>query len=400
MDALDNNTTMSSTERNDAIAKLKEQQDAFDAYQKDRTTLAEQRAQKATADSYYQVDGDGNPLTDGSGNYIATAALEDLVRADVTTQSEDAAAKIAVLEASIDDLKANQAVKINGQDSEIWLNGAQYVSDSNTLEVNGLTITAKGTSKDTNGDGLINAQDDGAVLTTADDSSGVYDMVKKFLSEYNKLINEIDKLYGADAAKGFEPLTAEEKDTMSEKEAEEYEQKIKDALLRKDSTLATVGNALKTVMNGSYDVNGKSMRLSSFGVEQLSYFVAASDEKNAFHILGDKDDPEMLAEDNLLEQMITADPETVSTFFQSLSKSLYDTSKTLMARESGYKSSLTIYADVKLREDYNDYSDKISKMEDDLKEYEDRWFDKFTAMETALAKLQSSTNAISGLLGG
>lgn len=58
---------------------------------------------------------------------------------------------------------------------------------------------------------------------------------------------------------------------MSDSEVEKYETKIKDALLRRDSNLSTISSALKSIMSGSVDVNGKTMYLSDFGVETLGY---------------------------------------------------------------------------------------------------------------------------------
>ena len=68
---------------------------------------------------------------------------------------------------------------------------------------------------------------------------------------------------------------------MSDTEVEKYETKIKDALLRRDSNLSTVSSALKEIVAGSVEVNGKNMYLSDFGIETLSYFTAAENEKNA-----------------------------------------------------------------------------------------------------------------------
>ena len=52
-----------------------------------------------------------------------------------------------------------------------------------------------------------------------------------------------------------------------------------------------------------------------------------------------------------------------------------------------------------MKDEYNDYKTKISKQEQKITDYEDRYYKKFSAMETALAKLQSKESAISGLLG-
>ena len=56
-------------------------------------------------------------------------------------------------------------------------------------------------------------------------------------TEYNKLIKSMDEAYNADSSKGYEPLTDDEKDAMSDTEVEKWETKIKDSLLRKDSTI-------------------------------------------------------------------------------------------------------------------------------------------------------------------
>jgi len=53
-----------------------------------------------------------------------------------------------------------------------------------------------------------------------------------------------------------------------------------------------------------------------------------------------------------------------------------------------------------MKEDYTNYTSKIKELEEKVTAYEDKWYKKFSAMETALAKLQSSENAIAGLLGG
>ena len=56
--------------------------------------------------------------------------------------------------------------------------------------------------------------------------------------------------------------------------------------------------------------------------------------------------------------------------------------------------------DKKMKEDYNSYSSKIKEMEDKLNDYEDKWYSKFSKMETALAKMQSNSSAVTSLLGG
>ena len=97
--------------------------------------------------------------------------------------------------------------------------------------------------------------------------------------------------------------------------------------------------------------------------------------------------------------MISSDPNTVVDFFNQLSKTLYSKLKDLMGR-TDYSSSYTVYDDKKMKEDYDSYSTKIKEAEQKLKDYEDKWYSKFSAMETALAKMQSNSSAVTSLLGG
>ena len=195
-------------------------------------------------------------------------------------------------------------------------------------------------------------------------------------------------------------LTDDEKDAMSDSEVEKYEQKIKDALLRRDSNLSTVSSALKEIMAGSVEVNGKNMYLSDFGIETLSYFTAAENEKNAYHINGDADDSSTSGNADKLKSMISSDPDTVVSFFSGLFKNLYTKMSDLSKSVEGYRSYGNFYDDKKMKSDYDDYKTKISELEKKLNDYEDKWYSKFSKMETALAKLQSNSSAVTGLLGG
>ena len=281
------------------------------------------------------------------------------------------------------------AGRIYGTDAEIELNGVKFTSDTNTFEINGLTITANATTKE--GESIS--------LTTMDDTSGIYNMIKNFFKEYNALINEMDKLYNAASAKDYEPLTAEEKESLSETEIEEWETKIKDSLFRRDDTLGTVSNAMKSIMTSGVEVNGRKMYLSDFGIGTLGYFDAADNEKYAYHIDGDPDNSNTSGKVDKLMTMITTDPDTAVSFFVNLSRSMYSKLGELM-EGTEYSTSFTIYEDKKMKTDYNDYTTKIKELEKKLKDYEDKWYAKFSAMEVALSKLQSNSSAITNLLGG
>ena len=287
-------------------------------------------------------------------------------------------------------LSSSQSSKVDGQDAVIYLNNARYTSTNNTFEINGLTFTALDVTTGT----------EEITVTTQNDTDGIYDMLKNFLKEYNSIINEMDKLYNADSAKGYEPLTSEEKEAMSESDIKEWETKVKDSLLRRDENLSSVSSALKAVMSSGIEVNGKTMYLSSFGINTLSYFEAADNERNAYHIDGDPDDASTSGNADKLKSMIASDPDTVISFFTQLSKNMYDKMSDLSQSVDGYRTYGNFYDDKKMKSDYDDYTSKIADLEKKLADYEDKWYAKFSAMETALAKMQQNASAVTSLLGG
>ncbi|MCI6713446.1 MAG: flagellar filament capping protein FliD [Lachnospiraceae bacterium] len=361
----------------DANTALTEKQSAFNE------TLGKYSIVKAVEDREKQIGENAKYYTvDVDGNVSGTGDLESAVRTEFQAKVDNA---VEVIKNGAYASKA-KGTKVDGRDAEIMLNGAKFTSASNTFSVNGLTITAQ---EETAND---------VTITTTEDSDGIYDMIKNFFSEYNKLINEMDSLYNAESSKGYDPLTSEEKKELSDTEVEEWEKKIKDSILRKDSTLSSVSSAMSTALMQGFTVNGKTMYLSDFGINTLGYFKSAENEKHAYHINGDKDDSNVSGETNTLKQMIASDPETVMQFFSSMSTALYDTLTDKMST-STMSSAFTVYNDKQMKSDYEDYTEKISKQEEKLNDLIDKWYSKFSAMETALAKLESKNSAVSGMFG-
>lgn len=355
-------------------------------YDKTATDLADVNMQltpKTTTDA----DGNVQAVLDEDGNPVYELNAD--VAADIEAAVDQEVADAQSMLSSLDTRTGTAANKIDGEDAEIELNGVLFTSNSNTFEINGLTMTMNATT----------APNEEITVTTQDDTDGIYDMIKDFFKEYNALINQMDKLYNADSADEYEPLTDEEKADMSETAIEEWETKIKDGLLRRDSTLSTVSSAMKRVMMSGFEVNGKKMYLNNFGIETLSYFISAENEKNAYHIDGDPDDAATSGNADKLKSMIASDPDTVVSFFTQLSREMYSKLGDMM-KSTDYSSSYTVYDDKKMQSDYDDYTSKIAELEDKLNDYEDSWYAKFARMETAMAKMQSNASAVTSLIGG
>lgn len=284
-----------------------------------------------------------------------------------------------------DSSDTTKAVRITGQDSEIVLNGATFTNNTNNYSINGLTIQA-----------LNVTGTDEVTITTDTDVDGIYDMIKGFLKDYNDLVKSVDVAYNAASSKGYEPLTSDEKDAMSDDEVKKWEEKIKDSLLRKDSTLGSVLDTMKNDMAKSFKVGDKSYSLSSFGIATLGYFNSPENETGVYHIDGNKDDTYTSANTDKLKSMIASDPDTVITFFSQLASQLYKDLGSKMTASST-SSAYTIYNDKQMNTQYSEYNTKISEAEDKVTTWEDYYYSKFSAMESALAKMNAQSSSLTGL---
>lgn len=280
----------------------------------------------------------------------------------------------------------SESTRIEGQDAEIILNGAKFTSDTNTITVNGLSVTASAET------------DEEITITTDTDYDGIYDMIKDFITEYNDIMNEMTKLYGANSSRKYTMLSDEEKEAMTEDEVEKWEGTIKDSLLRRDKDLNAVIECMRGAVNKGYDIGDQTLFLVNFGVGTGSYFDTEKGERNALHIFGDSDDDKYSDKENDLKAAIAKNPDQVIELFAAVSKDMYNSLQKTMA-STDYRSIYKVYDDKRMKIDYDNYTKKIKEEEKKLNAYEDKWYKKFSAMEVALSKLQSSQNSLASMLG-
>jgi len=279
------------------------------------------------------------------------------------------------------------ATRVTAQDAIIELNEAEYTSSSSNFSINGLNINA-----------LAETGDQAITINTTQDNQGIYDKVKDFLSTYNEIINEMQSLYNADSAKGYNPLTDDQKEEMSDKEIEKWEDKIKSAILRRDSSLGTLITKMTQAMSNPIQINGKGYSLSDFGIQTLGILNSPKNEQYAYHINGDEDDSATSSKEDKLMSMINSDPDTVIEYMQSLASNLYNAVGNEM-KSSNLRTAYTVYNDKEMANDQKSYEKLIKQWENKIADMEDRYYKKFSKMEATLAKLQSSTSALSGLMG-
>ena len=296
---------------------------------------------------------------------------------DVMVAKADYAAQVVAGKITI----TGSATKIDAKDAEFTLNDAKFTSDTNETTVNGITLTLSGTTTSP------------VTFTLINDTQAVYDTIKNFVNKYNEILKEMNELYYADSSRGYDPLSDDEKDAMTDSEIEKWETKIKDSLLRRDNTLGGIISSMKSSLLTPVEVNGKRYSLSSFGVGSSSIYL----ERGLLHIQGDADDTMYSSSTNKLMAALEDDPDTVMQVFSGVAKNLYKTMQDKMKKTS-LSSALTFYNDVYIKNQLVAYNKQISKDEKKLTELEDKYYKQFSAMETALAKLQSQQNSLSSYL--
>jgi flagellar capping protein FliD len=312
-----------------------------------------------------------------AANFLSALGLGSTAYSDGDGTYKDASGN-AIADAT------DMAHMINSSDAEFTVDGAKYTSNTNSVTVNGLTINATGTTSE-----AIN-------ITTNADSQGLYDKIKDFLSQYNDVINDLNAKYNAASAKGYEPLTDDEKKAMSETQIEKYEDKIKTALLRRDGTVDSLISTMTNAMSKSYDVNGTTYSLTTFGIHTLGILNSNSNEQSALHIDGDSEDTNTSANKDKLMSAITDDPDGVMGFMQQLASGLYSNLDTKM-KSTTMSSAYTVYNDKSMKKQVTEYTKLISDWQDKVDSMEDYYYNKFSKMESALTKLNSSSSAITGM---
>lgn len=309
---------------------------------------------------------------------------------DGTEQSKESALKLLGMD-DIDGSAVKESadgtgmVVIEAADSIVQVNGATLTSSNTTLDVNGLSLN------------LVSASDREVKVTVSNDSAAVYDAIKDFVEQYNSALSEMNKYYYADSARGYDPLTDDQKEAMSDEEVEKWETKIKDSLLRRDSTLSGILETFRTSLTGITvkASDGKTYSLANLGITTGKDYK----EYGLLHIKGDEDDTDYADSENTLQSMINSDPDIVMEVMSGIASNLYNNINKKISTTTTMKSALSFYNDKEMTKQMTQYKKDIKSWETKLSDMEDRYYKQFSAMETALSKLQSQQNSLASYLG-
>lgn len=308
-----------------------------------------------------------------------------------------------------------------GNDANIDFGAATNITfGSNDFTVNNINFSLKETTA-TSFQVNVNADIDSA-----------FDKVKEFVDNYNKIVDELDSLTSQKRNSGFMPLSDSQRESMSDKEVELWEEKAKGGLLSRDNTLLRIGSTART---GFYqDVQGVSggfSHLVQLGITTEAYSGSSAggrlqiDEEKLKKALQEDIDGVMDLlfkeadsslggnEDNLTSAQISekrAQSGIVSRLFDNLAVGMKDIVyqagpgddaglfrkvNPFMLLNFATKQSSISFIDKGIL----DYNDRIANLERMLTNKEDSYWRKYTAMEKAMFSMNNQMSSLMQQLG-
>ncbi|MCC8302020.1 flagellar hook-associated protein 2 [Bacillus sp. ICE1] len=300
----------------------------------------------------------------------------------------------------VDDATNELTANAEGKNAKFTFNGLEMTKTSNNFTINGIKYTLNSVT-DSNKTVTINS-------TT--DTDGIFNNIKDFVDKYNTLIKSANEKVTESKYRDYKPLTDEQREAMTDKQIEQWEAKAKSGLLRSDSTLQNGLAEMRLDLYSTVTIDGKKYQLADFGIETSSF-----NDQGKFGKLVIKDEAK-------LKQKITENPSLVAKLFnadststitdsstgktiknpeeQGIARRLKDTlnkMQTQISKQAGTESSVsTSFA---IGKSLNEIETNISNMKTKLDDIETRYYKKFSALDTALEKLNSQSSYLTSMLG-
>lgn len=286
-------------------------------------------------------------------------------------------------------LGIDNAAKVAGKDAVFELNGLVTQRSNNTFTVNGVTFTLTG---ETPG-GLSGAA---TTVTVETDVEAIYNNIKSFIDLYNETIDLIYKELKEERFRDYQPLTQEEKEAMSEKEIEKWEEKARSGILRNDAILSGTASEIRLTMSQIVSGIGDVKSLSEIGIRTAPYWEDPSGK--------------LKINEEALKAAIAKDPEAVEALFTNnsevasetgLVRRLYDTlDKAIKRVTSEAGSAAALYDQSFLSRSIREINDDIAALEKRLEKVEARYWRQFTAMERAINTMNQQSAWLSAQMTG
>ncbi|MEI2364452.1 flagellar filament capping protein FliD [Niallia circulans] len=286
-----------------------------------------------------------------------------------------------------DTLKLLSENEIDGTDAKFTINGLETTRKSNTFIMNDVTFNL---NKNTTAGESVN-------VNIQTDTDSIFDTIKSFVDKYNETIGAVNTELTAERYSGFQPLTDEEKAAMSEKEIEQWEEKAKSGLLKRDSILTTGLNKMRNSLYASVTVNDTTKTIEKYNQLAEIGITTSKDYLERGKLEINEDKLKAAIEDNpeAVYQLFMADGPTTDQ--QGLARRLRtDISDTMKQIEEKAGNTFKTEYNYTIGKDMLRIDDNIESMEYRLKQIEDRYWSQYNAMEKAIQKLNNQSSQLAG----
>lgn len=286
---------------------------------------------------------------------------------------------------SLDDTTFNLIPETAGQNAKVKINGYETVQTSNTFTIAGIEYTIK------------NVTTSPVTISTSTDVDAILDTIVKFVNKYNEVIEKINGKLTEERFRNFPPLTDEQKEEMTEKQIELWEEKAKSGLLRGDAILTSGLNQMRLDLYSP--VAGDALK----GFKQLTD-IGISTTANYL------DRGKLTIDENKLREKIQENPEAIYKLFMSdgesyndkgIARRLRDSLKGMMTKiKDKAGTSLSTNDQFTIGKNLKDLDNRINAFQDRLIQIESRYYRQFTAMEQAIQRANQQSAYLMQLFGG
>ena len=279
-----------------------------------------------------------------------------------------------------------------GTNAKLTINGVDIERNSNNFSIDGINYE------------LNEITDKPITIETTESQSDTFDNIKKFMDDYNNLIDKMwTEVKSKQTYKEYPPLTDAQKKEMTDREIELWEEKAKEGLLRADPTLQAITNAMRDVLN--YKPEGSKYSLADLGITTSYDFSKGYGGKLVFsdstgRKLQDKlaneiDEVEKLfiAKDgigNKMNEVINA-----ATTMAKPNSKYYNLSLVSISGTEGVPDTNS-----KLYNQMKDIDNNIKKIEKNYKMEYDRYWKQFTSMEKMIQQMNAQSGWLAQQFGG
>jgi len=278
-----------------------------------------------------------------------------------------------------------------GSDAIVRINGIQTTRSSNTFTENGVEITLLADNSD-------------ITIRVATDTDKIVELVKNFISEYNSILDAVNKKLSEARYRDYLPLTSEQKDEMSEKEIELWESKAKSGLLRNDSILTTMINEFRMAMITNVEVNGNAVNLTQFGITTGDYtskgkLVISDEDKLRAAIENDLDAFIALFAQNSTDISATAaDSGLFRRLYNSAERALDQLAQKAGVSKFSTDPGASFSENSFMAEELRALNNRIRHLASRLAIIENNYYKQFTAMEKAVSQFSAQSGALFGFM--